>query len=121
MLSKCKHRSKRYPNAGKRKSGEQTRQNRERDRRSSEKKADIEICYRVPVPNSANKNLLSSSRAGRNETVLEKARKDRLTTRDLRFSAMTPVYVNGHLWPEIKKLLGQTTDMKKRKLEVCLA
>lgn len=77
-------------------------------------KADIEMCHRVPVPNSASKIIIVqfTRRLKRND-VLEKARKHRLTTRDLGFSAMILVYLNEHLCPRIKKLLSQATARKK--------
>lgn len=77
--------------------------------------ADVEIAHRVPVPNNpSTKNIVVQfvRRTKRNE-VLEKARKHRLHCRDLGFDNMTPVYINEHLCPEMKKLLGQATAKRK--------
>lgn len=76
--------------------------------------ADVEITHRVPIPNSSEKNIVVQfvRRAKRN-AVLEKARRNRVKANDLGFAQSTSVYVNEHLCPELKKLLGQAVTKKK--------
>lgn len=76
---------------------------------------DVEVCHRVPVAkNPSEKNIVVqfAHRSKRN-SVLEKARRMRLTASDLGLTAQVPIYVNEHLCPELKKLLGQTTSRKR--------
>lgn len=76
---------------------------------------DIETCHRVPSrKNDSNQNIVVvlNRRAHRDE-IIEKARKKRITTEDLGFNGKTPVYVNEHLCPALKKLLGMTIARKK--------
>lgn len=76
---------------------------------------DIEVCHRVPVANKpSEKNIVVqfTHRAKRN-SLLEKARRLRLTATDLGCHAQVPVFVNEHLCPELKKLLGQATSRKR--------
>lgn len=81
-------------------------------------KSAIGMCYRQSVPNSANKNItMQVTRRLKRNDVLEKARKRRLSIRDVILPAMTPVYLNEHLCPEMKKLLSQTTAEKKKQAE----
>lgn len=56
--------------------------------------------------------IVQFTRRLRRNDMLQKARKHRLTTRGLRFSAMPQVFVNEHLFPEIKNPLRQTTKKK---------
>lgn len=77
---------------------------------------DIEICHRVPVPNSEARNVVVQfvRRTKRNE-FLEKARRKRFTCADIGFATGGPVFVNEHLCPPMKKLLGQAISKKKEK------
>lgn len=76
---------------------------------------DIELCHRVPVAKSpTEKNIVVQfTRRAKRNNVLEKARRMRLTTTDLGLRPQVPIYVNEHLCPELKKLLGQTTSKKR--------
>lgn len=45
--------------------------------------------------------------------MLENSRKKIIMTKDLDFAGASPVYVNEHLCPEIKRLLGQAASKKE--------
>lgn len=77
--------------------------------------SDIEICHRVkPREESACPNIVVQFRnRSKREALLQKARKARLSNKDLGFSTNTPVYVNEQLCPALKKLLGITVAKKK--------
>ncbi|KAK8780934.1 hypothetical protein V5799_017725 [Amblyomma americanum] len=82
---------------------------------------DIEVSHRVPVRNSGTDGTDGSdqnivvvfNRQSKRDAVLEKARKTRFTTTELGFAAEQPVFVNEHLAPQLKKLLGMTVAKKK--------
>lgn len=77
--------------------------------------SDIEVCHRVPVagkPSEKNIVVQFTHRSKRN-ALLEKTRRLRLTATDLGVNTQVPVFVNKHLCPELKKLLGQTTSRKR--------
>lgn len=77
---------------------------------------DIDLCHRVPTfkPNEKNIIVRFVRRAQRNK-ILEKAKKQRLTTRDLDYGGLVcPVYVNEHLISQNKKLLGAAIAQKKK-------
>lgn len=78
---------------------------------------DVEICHRVPVRNdAADPNIVVVfQRQAKRDAVIQKAQKARFNTEDLGFQTKQPVYVNEHLCPKIKKLLGMTIA-KKREL-----
>ncbi|XP_075526574.1 uncharacterized protein LOC142558310 [Dermacentor variabilis] len=76
---------------------------------------DVELCHRVSVPGgSMNMNaIVQFARRQKRDAVLEKARKKRITCKDLGFTVSTPIYINEHLCPERKRLLGQTISKKR--------
>lgn len=77
--------------------------------------SDVEICHRVPTRNDGKtKNIVIQfkSRAKR-DSALEKAKKTRLTNRDLGFDSSDPIYINEHLCPSLKKLLSLAKQKKK--------
>lgn len=79
------------------------------------RKEDVEACHRIPARNSdsdPNIVVVFHSRTKRN-VFLNKARKHRLTTSEIGFSANQSVYINEHLCPQLKKLLGMTIAKKK--------
>ncbi|KAH9362837.1 hypothetical protein HPB48_015200 [Haemaphysalis longicornis] len=78
---------------------------------------DVEICHRVPVRNdSSDPNIVVVfQRQQKRDAVIRKAQKARFNTEDLGFASKQPVYVNEHLCPKLKKLLGMTIA-KKREL-----
>lgn len=57
--------------------------------------------------------LVQFARRSKRNSILEKARRLRLTATDLGANAQVPVFVNEHLCPELKKLLGQATTKKR--------
>lgn len=79
--------------------------------------SEVEVCHRVPTKNAdAPPNIVVQfkSRAKRN-AVLEKAKKTRISTRDLGHTSGAPVFINEHLCPAMKQLLGMTVAQKKAK------
>lgn len=81
-------------------------------------KDDVEICHRVPTRNTAEdcteQNIVVTfSRRAKRDAILEKARKTRLTADDIGYTTKNPVYINEHLCPQVKKLLGMTIAKKK--------
>lgn len=77
---------------------------------------DIEACHRVPIKNSNQSNIIVQFlRKAKCDCVIEKARKMRISTKDLGFSDESSVFLNEHLCPQLKKLLGMTVERKKEK------
>lgn len=79
--------------------------------------ADVDSCHRVPTKDKTRSNTVQfQNRAIRRDAVLQKAQKSRLSTTDIGFTLpAAAVYVNEHLCPEQKKLLGMTVARKKEK------
>lgn len=76
--------------------------------------ADIEACHRVPVPNSEAKNIVVQfMRKDRRDNLLHHTKKRRITCSDIGITSGGSVYVNEHLCPALKKLLGMTVAKKK--------
>lgn len=75
---------------------------------------DIDVCHRVPAGNSSSCPLIIAQFKYRSkrDAVIEKARRKRVSTADLGHATRAPVYVNEHLCPELKKLLGMTIAKK---------
>ncbi|XP_077492078.1 uncharacterized protein LOC144102789 [Amblyomma americanum] len=75
---------------------------------------DIDVVHRVPTKEKTKKNVIVkfASRAARDK-FLQSARKKRLSANDIGFSETTPVYLNEHLCPEYKALLGMAIARKK--------
>ncbi|KAH9365763.1 hypothetical protein HPB48_016851 [Haemaphysalis longicornis] len=76
---------------------------------------DIDLCHKIRIPNSVQKNVIVrfTRRSKRNE-ILAKARKARLTTESLGFDGTSkPVFLNEHLTPKNKQLLGAAVARKK--------
>lgn len=78
--------------------------------------SDIDVYHRVPRKDGGCPNIVVQfhSRAKR-DAVIEGARKKRVCTSDLGLSGRSPVYVNDHLCPVLKKLLGQVIARKNEK------
>ncbi|CAN7989490.1 unnamed protein product, partial [Ixodes hexagonus] len=72
---------------------------------------DIEVCHRVPTRNSES-NIQFRSRA-RRDAVLEAAKKKRISNKDLGSTASAPIYINEHLCPVLKRLLGMSVAKKR--------
>lgn len=75
---------------------------------------DIDVVHRVPTKDKKKTNVIVkfATRAARDK-FLQSARKKRLSADDIGFSETTPVYLNEHLCPEYKILLGQAIARKK--------
>lgn len=76
--------------------------------------SDLEACHRVPTrkPDKSNIVVQFKSRAKR-DIVLKKAKKHRLANNDIGLGTQTPIYVNEHLCPALKKLLGMAVQRKR--------
>lgn len=76
--------------------------------------ADIEACHRVPTRDVAKNNLIVQfQHRQKRDAVLDKAKKKRMTCREFGFPEQSPVYVNEHLCPYMKTLLGMTLTKKR--------
>lgn len=75
--------------------------------------SDFEACHRVPTWNPDKSNIVVQFRSrAKRDSVLKKAKKMRLTNFDLDLGSQEPVYVNEHLCPALKKLLGMAVRRK---------
>lgn len=75
---------------------------------------DIDVVHRVPTKDRKKTNVIVkfATRAAR-DNFLQCARKKRLSADDIGFSETNPVYLNEHLCPEYKMLLGLAIARKK--------
>ncbi|XP_075534936.1 uncharacterized protein LOC142570436 [Dermacentor variabilis] len=78
--------------------------------------SDIDIAHRVPVKGSGLPNIIMkfNSRCARDK-FFKAAKKNRLNTKMIGFEDNDPIFVNDHLCPENKILLGKTIHLKKEK------
>lgn len=76
---------------------------------------DIEICHRVPTRDPGKSNIvIQFQRRLKRNAVLEKAKsKRRILASDLGLSSPNLVYVNEHLCPTMKMLLGKAISKKR--------
>lgn len=74
---------------------------------------DIEVCHRVPSRDSGRSNIIVQfkSRAKR-DSILRKAKRARLTNKDVGLTSENAIYVNEHLCPALKKLLALAVKKK---------
>lgn len=77
--------------------------------------SDIEMCHRVPVPKTANQQniIVQFARRTKRDAILDKARKAKILGTDLGLTGANPVFINEHLCPELKRLLGQAISRKR--------
>ncbi|KAL1486149.1 hypothetical protein MTO96_031514 [Rhipicephalus appendiculatus] len=75
--------------------------------------ADIEACHRVPSRDNGKSNIIVQfkSRAKR-DGILKKAKRARLTNKDVGLTSGNAIYVNEHLCPALKKLLAFAVKKK---------
>lgn len=73
---------------------------------------DIEACHRVPAKNKPSCIVVQFARRQKRDALLEKAKKMRLNNTDFGCSSTSPVFVNDHLCPTLKRLLGATVSKK---------
>ncbi|XP_077512035.1 uncharacterized protein LOC144123122 [Amblyomma americanum] len=78
--------------------------------------SDIEVIHRVPTKKKDEQNIIVKffSRTVRDK-ILKVAKKQRLNVSQLGFEGNTPVFVNEHLCPANKVLLGMAVKAKKEK------
>lgn len=76
--------------------------------------ADIESCHRVPTRDARKSNIVIQfkSRAKRDAT-LKKGKKARLCNTDIGLDNPAPIYINEHLCPALKQLLGKAISRKR--------
>lgn len=76
--------------------------------------SDVEICHRVRTREMSKQNIIVQFvRREKRDKVLAKARPKRLKNTDLGFSTNDPVFINEHLCPTLKRLLGKATAKKR--------
>lgn len=80
------------------------------------RESDIDVVHRVPTKDKAKSNIIVkfTSRAARDK-VLREAKKMRLNTSHLGLPGTEPIYVNEHLCPAKKVLLGCALKAKREK------
>lgn len=76
---------------------------------------DVEVCHRVPAKKAGNvpNIVIQFKNRSKRDTVLDKARKARISARDLGHTSNMPIYINEHLCPVLKQLLGMAIAKKK--------
>lgn len=74
---------------------------------------DIESCHRVHARNKPGCIIVQFMRRQKRDALLEKARKLRLKNSDFGNKSASPVYVNEHLCPTLKRLLGMAVTKKR--------
>lgn len=74
---------------------------------------DIESCHRVPSKAKPSPIVVQFAKRQKRDDLIEKARKMRLSNKDFGKSSGLPIYVNEHLCPILKQLLGMTVAKKK--------
>lgn len=76
---------------------------------------DIEVCHRVPAvgENRTPNIVVQFVRRSKRNVFLEAARKRRLSCSDLGLDSRAPLFVNEHLCPSLKRLLGAAVAKKK--------
>lgn len=80
-------------------------------------KADVEACHWVPTKDSDKSNIIVRfMHRNMRDSVLDKAKKKRISCRDLDQPSDAPVFVNEHLCPYLKKLLGMAVSKKREHL-----
>ncbi|XP_077553134.1 uncharacterized protein LOC144167853 [Haemaphysalis longicornis] len=76
--------------------------------------SDVDICHRVPTKNEGKSNIIVQFQCReKRDKVLQMARKKRLTTTLLGLPTDFPVYINEHLCPTMKKILGRAVARKR--------
>lgn len=76
--------------------------------------SDVDICQRVATKDEGKTNIIvQCQRREKRDKVLQVARKKRLTTTLLGLPTDFPVYINEHLCPAMKKILGKAVARKR--------
>lgn len=75
---------------------------------------DIEICHRVPTRDPEKSNIIVQFKSRtKRDAVLNKAKKARLSNKDIGNDNTHKIYVNEHLCPTLKQLLGTAIGRKR--------
>lgn len=75
---------------------------------------DIEICHRVPTRDPEKSNIIVQFKSRtKRDAVLHKAKKARLSNKDIGSDNTQKIYVNEHLCPTLKRLLGIAIGRKR--------
>lgn len=75
---------------------------------------DVDVCNRVATKGEGKANIVVQfQHREKRDKVLEKARKKRVTTTVLGFPGDMPVYINKHLCPAMKRILGMAVARKR--------
>ncbi|KAH6946556.1 hypothetical protein HPB50_013971 [Hyalomma asiaticum] len=75
---------------------------------------DIDVCHRVRTKQAGQTNIIVQfQRRDKRDQLLQKSRKKRLTNPSLGLPTESPVFVNEHLCPEVKKMLGMAIARKR--------
>lgn len=75
---------------------------------------DVDVCHRVRTKDNRKTNIVVQfQRREKRDQFLEKARKKRLRNDLLGSECEDPIYVNEHLCPAMKKLLGMASARKR--------
>lgn len=78
-------------------------------------RADIAICHRVPTRDTETTNIiLQLVNRSKRDAILQKAKKKRLTNSDVGLDTNTPIFVNEHLCPSLKRILGKAIAKKRQ-------
>lgn len=76
---------------------------------------DLEACHRVPTKEMSKTNVIVQfQRRQKRDSVLNKAKQKRIICQDLGLTEESPVYVNEHLCPSMKRLLGMAVSRKRQ-------
>lgn len=69
----------------------------------------------MPIPKNASRQniVVQFARRTKRDAVLDEARKAKIIGTDLGLVGANPVFINEHLCPELKKLLGQAISRKR--------
>lgn len=75
---------------------------------------DVDVCHRVPSKDKDKPNIIVQfQRREKRDRVLNVARKRKITNATIGLQSDAPIYVNEHLCPEMKRLLGMAISRKR--------
>lgn len=77
---------------------------------------EIETCHRVPTRDHGKSNVVVQFKTRqKRDSVLEKARKKRIRNREEGVADESPIFVNEHLCPALKRLLSLAINKKRER------
>lgn len=75
---------------------------------------DVEVCHRVPTREEGKSTVVVQFKSrSKRDAVLEKARKNRIKNSNVGIPNESPIFVNDHLCPPLKRLLAQAIAKKR--------